>query len=58
MLRGVTREIAKLPQSDQPGAYKEMNYKWDSRTTEHLQNIYKFVNPSREEIGSLFDRYP
>ena len=58
LLRGVTRDIDKLPISEQPGGYRSLTYTWDEKTTKQLENIYKFLTPCREQIGSLFERYP
>ena len=57
MLRGIDKEIAKLPHVDQPGSYKFSRHKWDEQTTQQMAEIDRSFGKQIREFD-VWNRYP
>ena len=55
MIRGIDREIAKLPSCEQPGNYRPSV--WDEQTTEQIKDMSAFFTPQIKEFD-VWNRYP
>lgn len=49
-MRGIDREIAKLPRSAQPGCYNFGGQSWSEQTKQEMNNVLKFSTPHEQEM--------